>query len=57
VATRTVSAGDVSAAFPLAEFSQFRLLNGLDDIDVTLTHEPEIGAFERDRPAYLPAVV
>ncbi len=33
------------------------LLNGLDDIGLTLTHEEDLEAFERSRPTYLPKVL
>jgi 3-isopropylmalate/(R)-2-methylmalate dehydratase small subunit len=32
------------------------LLNGLDDIGLTLVHDAEIGAYELRRPAWRPAV-
>jgi 3-isopropylmalate/(R)-2-methylmalate dehydratase small subunit len=35
-----------STTFPLDEFTRYCLLNGLDDIGLTLQHEPEISAFE-----------
>ncbi|MGH9126284.1 MAG: 3-isopropylmalate dehydratase small subunit [Acidimicrobiales bacterium] len=58
VARGTVSAPAVGfdATFPLDEFTRHRLLNGLDDIGLTLVHEPEIDAFEKGRPAWLPAL-
>jgi len=33
---------------------KYRLLNGLDDIGLTLQHTPDIVSFEQRRPAYLP---
>jgi 3-isopropylmalate/(R)-2-methylmalate dehydratase small subunit len=33
-----------------------RLIEGLDDIAVTLRHEPDITAFEAGRPEWLPRV-
>jgi 3-isopropylmalate/(R)-2-methylmalate dehydratase small subunit len=57
VTALTVSAGAISESFPLADFSRLRLLEGLDDIDLTLRKEPEISAFEHGRPSFLPAVV
>jgi 3-isopropylmalate/(R)-2-methylmalate dehydratase small subunit len=54
VAARTVSVGDVTEPFELADYAQWRLLEGLDDIGLTLRHEDEIGAFEARRPAWLP---
>jgi 3-isopropylmalate/(R)-2-methylmalate dehydratase small subunit len=58
VAARTVqipSAG-LTEPFQLADYAQWRLLEGLDDIALTLRHEQEITAFENHRPAWLPAV-
>jgi 3-isopropylmalate/(R)-2-methylmalate dehydratase small subunit len=52
----TVQASGVRATFPLDEFSRTRLLEGLDDIAVTLRHEPDITAFEAKRPEWLPRV-
>ena len=49
------SAGIV-AAFPLDAFTQHRLLEGLDDIGLTLRYEADISAYEGRRPAWLPAV-
>ncbi|HEX3540088.1 MAG TPA: 3-isopropylmalate dehydratase small subunit [Acidimicrobiales bacterium] len=50
-------AAGIEATFPLDEFTRHRLLNGLDDIGLTLVHEPEIGTFEGGRPAWRPSVV
>ncbi len=43
-----------SAPFPLDPFTQHRLLEGLDDIGLTLRHEPDITAFEATRSDLLP---
>ena len=43
-----------SAPFPLDAFTQHRLLEGLDDIGLTLRHEPYITAFEATRGDLLP---
>jgi len=43
-----------SAPFPLDAFTQNRLLEGLDDIGLTLRHEPDITAFEATRSDLLP---
>jgi len=42
-----------SATFEIGDFQRFCLLEGLDDIGLTLRHEPDITAFERKRPAWL----
>jgi len=52
----TVQAPGIRATFALDEFSRTRLLEGLDDIAVTLRHEIEISAFEARRPEWLPRV-
>jgi 3-isopropylmalate/(R)-2-methylmalate dehydratase small subunit len=43
-------------AFPLDDFSRWRLLEGLDDIGLTLRHESAIAAYEQRRSAFLPVV-
>jgi 3-isopropylmalate/(R)-2-methylmalate dehydratase small subunit len=56
VAARTVSVGDVTEPFELADYAQWRLIEGLDDIGLTLRHEEAIANFEEHRVAWLPAV-
>jgi 3-isopropylmalate/(R)-2-methylmalate dehydratase small subunit len=51
---RELRAGDLVAAFPLDDFTRWRLMEGLDDIGLTLRHEADISAYEADRPSYLP---
>lgn len=51
---RQVRAGGVAAAFELDDFTRWRLLEGLDDIGLTLRYADEIAAFEQRRPAFLP---
>jgi 3-isopropylmalate/(R)-2-methylmalate dehydratase small subunit len=46
----------IDAAFPLDEFTRYRLVEGLDDIGLTLRHEADITAFESSRPDFLPAL-
>ena len=46
----------VDMAFDLDDFTQNRLLNGLDDVALTLQHEPEIAAYETSRHAWMPTV-
>ncbi len=46
----------LDVAFDLDDFTQYRLLNGLDDIGLTLTHDAEIAGFESGRPGWMPAV-
>jgi 3-isopropylmalate/(R)-2-methylmalate dehydratase small subunit len=51
-----VPAVGVDEEFPLDDFTQHRLLNGLDDIGLTLRHEDEIAAFEARRPSFAATV-
>ena len=56
--TRTVTApaAGVEAGFEIDDFTRYRLMNGLDDIGLTLQHEGDIAAFETKRPDWLPSV-
>jgi 3-isopropylmalate/(R)-2-methylmalate dehydratase small subunit len=51
---REVRAGDLVAPFEVDDYTRWRLLQGLDDIGLTLQHEADITAFEATRPAFLP---
>lgn len=56
--TRTVSApaAGVETSFEIDDFTRWRLLNGLDDIGLTLRQEAEISAYEAERKVWLPVV-
>ena len=56
VALRTVAGPGVKASFPLTDFLQTQLLEGLDEIALTLRHEPDIAAYEAKRAEWLPRV-
>ncbi|WP_069773488.1 MULTISPECIES: 3-isopropylmalate dehydratase small subunit [unclassified Streptomyces] len=51
---REVRAEGITASFELDENSRWRLLNGLDDISITLRNEGDIAAYEAKRPSYKP---
>jgi 3-isopropylmalate/(R)-2-methylmalate dehydratase small subunit len=51
---REVRAGDVVAQFEVDDYTRWRLLEGLDDIGLTLQHEADITAFEASRPSFEP---
>jgi 3-isopropylmalate/(R)-2-methylmalate dehydratase small subunit len=53
---RQLRAGGREWAFPIDDFSRWRLLEGLDDIGLTLRHEESITAFEQGRPEWTPVV-
>jgi 3-isopropylmalate/(R)-2-methylmalate dehydratase small subunit len=52
---REVRAGDLVAPLEVDDYTRWRLMEGLDDIGLTLQHEPEITAFEASRPAFMPS--
>ena len=52
--TRTVSYGSTTVAFELEDYTRWRLMEGLDDIGLTLKHTDAIDSFEAKRPAYKP---
>ncbi len=49
-----IPAIDLEFGFPIDESVQERLLNGLDDIGITLANENSISQFEENRRAWLP---
>ena len=51
---KTVTAGDDVYAFTIDDYTRHRLLEGLDDIGLTLQHEDLIIEFEAGRPSWLP---
>ena len=52
--TRTVSYGSTTVAFELDDYTRWRLMEGLDDIGLTLKHTDAIDSFEAKRPALKP---
>ena len=51
---REVRAGDLVAAFDVDDYVRWRLMEGLDDIGITLQYADEIAAFEAARPTWKP---
>jgi 3-isopropylmalate/(R)-2-methylmalate dehydratase small subunit len=51
---QTVQAKDLTVAFTIDRYTRWRLLEGLDDIALSLRHAQEIDAFEARRPSWLP---
>ncbi|WP_114855699.1 3-isopropylmalate dehydratase small subunit [Brachybacterium sp. YJGR34] len=51
---RQVHAADATFRMDVDEYTRWRLMEGLDDIGLTLRHEEEITAFEATRPAWMP---
>ena len=54
---KTISAGDVVADFEIDDYTRYRLLNGLDDVGITMSHEADIAAYEATRPSFKPATL
>ena len=54
---RTVQAGPLTAPFHIDDYTRYRLLNGLDDIGITLGSADLISAFEATRPSYKPVTL
>lgn len=54
---KTVTAGDFQTSFSIDDYVRWRLIEGLDDIGLTLRHVDSIGEFEAKRPAFKPTVL
>jgi 3-isopropylmalate/(R)-2-methylmalate dehydratase small subunit len=54
---RTVAAGTVLLPFTIDDYTAWRLIEGLDDIGLTLRKQDEITAFEQHRPSWKPRTV
>ncbi|MDF1602851.1 3-isopropylmalate dehydratase small subunit [Nocardioides sp. YIM 152315] len=58
---RTVRAGEghdaIEDSFDIDDYTRWRLLEGLDDIGITLSHDDDIAAFESSRPSWKPATL
>ena len=52
--SRTVSYGSTSLSFELDDYTRWRLMEGLDDIGLTLAQEASINTFEATRSALKP---
>lgn len=51
---KTVTIGDITAPFEIDDYTRWRLIEGLDDIGLTLRDEAKITRFETDRANWLP---
>ena len=52
--SRPVTAGDIVARFEVDDYTRWRLLEGHDDISLTLRHAEDIDSFEAARPSWKP---
>lgn len=59
--SRTVRAGEgpdaIEDSFDIDDYTRWRLLEGLDDIGITLGHADDITAYEQTRPRWKPATL
>lgn len=55
--TRTVRAGDLEVSFQVDDYTRWRLLEGLDDIGLTLRSEEAITEFESRRESWRPTTL
>ena len=55
--SRTVSCGSISHAFTIDDYTRWRLMEGLDDIGLTLKQTDSIDAFEEKRASHKPATL
>jgi 3-isopropylmalate/(R)-2-methylmalate dehydratase small subunit len=57
LAEKTATCGTSVFRFEVDDYTRWRLMEGLDDIGLTLRHEAEIDAFEAQRPSWKPATL
>jgi len=55
--SRTVTCGDIVAPFQVDDYTRWRLMEGLDDIGLTLQNEADITAFEQRREPWRPTTL
>ena len=54
---KTVTAGTLVVRFAIDDYTRWRLLEGLDDIGLTLRQVDAIAEYERSRPSWKPATL
>ena len=54
LASRTVTVGDVTVPFDIDDYTRWRLMEGLDDIGLTLRDADAISTYEERRPGFKP---
>jgi 3-isopropylmalate/(R)-2-methylmalate dehydratase small subunit len=52
--TQQITAGEIVASFEIDPYVKWRLLEGLDDIGITMQQLDQIGAFEQNRASWRP---
>jgi 3-isopropylmalate/(R)-2-methylmalate dehydratase small subunit len=54
---KTITADDLVVRFDVDDYTRWRLLEGLDDIGLTLRHADDIDAYEKTRPSHKPTTL
>jgi 3-isopropylmalate/(R)-2-methylmalate dehydratase small subunit len=54
---RSIQAGALTAPFDIDDYTRWRLLEGLDDVGITLSHADEIATYESTRPSWKPVTL
>ncbi len=54
---KTITAEDLVVRFDIDDYTRWRLMEGLDDIGLTLRHEEDITAYEKTRPSHKPTTL
>jgi 3-isopropylmalate/(R)-2-methylmalate dehydratase small subunit len=57
LASRTVSYGSKNLSFEIDDYTRWRLMEGFDDIGLTLQHTDSIDFFEKNRPSFKPTTL
>lgn len=57
LASRTLSWSGQSVGFDIDDYTRWRLMEGLDDVDLTLRHGDLVAGFESQRPRWTPTTV
>ncbi|AQP44738.1 3-isopropylmalate dehydratase small subunit [Tessaracoccus flavus] len=52
--SQTITRGDLQVSFDIDDYTKHRLLNGLDDISLTLQQDEAISTYEASRPSFKP---
>ena len=54
---KTITAEDLVVPFTIDDYTRWRLMEGLDDIGLTMRHAKDIDAYEKTRPSHKPTTV
>ena len=54
---RSIQAGALTAPFDIDDYTRWRLLEGLDDVGITLSHADDIATYESTRPSWKPVTL